>query len=89
LPDAGLLAEFLYNVMRAGLENLLAVPEGDTPNFWTLSKKTSALQRQICTQPLASKRGRTAEELIATSGYVPLALDGTFPIGYPKSCRSS
>jgi len=38
------------------------------------------LQRQICTQPLASKRGRTAEELIATSGYVPLALDGTFPL---------
>jgi len=50
LPDAGLLAEFLYNVMRAGFENLLAVPEGDTPNFCTLSKKTSALQRQICTQ---------------------------------------
>jgi len=89
LPDAGLLAEFLYNVMRAGFENLLAVPEGDTPNFCTLSKKTSALQRQICTQPLASKRGRTAEELIATSGYVPSRSTARFPFGYPKSCRSS
>jgi hypothetical protein len=28
-----------------------------------------ALQRQICTQPLPAKRGRRAEELIATSGF--------------------
>jgi hypothetical protein len=50
------------------------LPEFRKPLHHVLERGESvhALQRQICSQPLPSKRGRHAEELIATSGALTL-----------------
>jgi TnpA family transposase len=50
------------------------LPEFRRPLHHVLERGESvhALQRQICTQPLPSKRGRNADELIATSGALTL-----------------
>jgi hypothetical protein len=50
------------------------LPEFRRPLHHVLERGESvhALQRQICAQPLSSKRGRNAEELIATSGALTL-----------------
>ena len=51
-----------------------ALPDFRRPLYRVLERGESvhALQRQICTQPLPAKRGRRAEELIATSGALTL-----------------
>jgi TnpA family transposase len=50
------------------------LPEFRRPLHHVLERGESvhALQRQICSQPLPSKRGRNTEELIATSGALTL-----------------
>jgi len=50
------------------------LPDFRRPLYRVLERGESvhALQRQICTQPLPAKRGRRAEELIATPGALTL-----------------